>query len=211
MGRHVAARRPRTFRRVRAVLAGALVLGVGATMTLAAWTDTEFASGSFTASRFDTESNADGSGWASNINPPVATFTAATGMSPTVSKFTTLDVRTTATTSVSGSVLLTATGKTGTLGDVLEYRVVRAATTSSTCDSTAFTNGSAVFVAGNNATTPVYVTGGTMPTTPPSQTIAAAGGLLRYCFDVRIKAGTAMSYQGATGTLTWTFTSTSAN
>ena len=42
MGRHSAARRPRTFTKVRAVLAGALVLGVGATMTLASWTDTEF-------------------------------------------------------------------------------------------------------------------------------------------------------------------------
>ncbi|WP_408605753.1 SipW-dependent-type signal peptide-containing protein [Leucobacter salsicius] len=33
------------FTRVRAVLAGALVLGVGGSLTLAAWTDTEYAAG----------------------------------------------------------------------------------------------------------------------------------------------------------------------
>lgn len=207
MPRHQAASRARAFTRVRAVLAGALVLGVGSAVTLASWTDTEFASGSFTASRFDTESSADGATFASNVNPPTATFTAATGMSPLVSKYTTLDVRTTAT-SILGSVLLTATTKSGTLGDVLEYRVIRASTTSTACVAAAFSDVGSVYVAGTSAG--AYVVGGTMPVTPPSQSIAAAGGLVRYCFEVRIKAATANTYQGASGTLTWTFTSTSS-
>ena len=45
--------RPRSAsRRVRAILAGGLVLGLGAAVTLAAWTDQEFASGTFTAGDF---------------------------------------------------------------------------------------------------------------------------------------------------------------
>ena len=43
--------------RVRALLAGALVLGLGGSVTLASWTDTEYAAGSFGASSFQTESN----------------------------------------------------------------------------------------------------------------------------------------------------------
>jgi len=52
MGRHTAAQSRRAgtgFRRLRAVLAGGLVLGVGAALTLAAWNDAEFATGSFQA------------------------------------------------------------------------------------------------------------------------------------------------------------------
>ncbi|MFC7432599.1 MULTISPECIES: SipW-dependent-type signal peptide-containing protein [unclassified Agrococcus] len=42
-------------RKVRAMLAGGLVLGVGAAITLAAWTDSEFATGTFTAGAFNLE------------------------------------------------------------------------------------------------------------------------------------------------------------
>lgn len=42
-------------RKVRAMLAGGLVLGVGAAITLAAWTDSEFATGTFTAGSFNLE------------------------------------------------------------------------------------------------------------------------------------------------------------
>lgn len=46
--------RPRS-RKVKAVLAGGLVLGVGAAITLAAWNDSEFATGTFTAGTFNLE------------------------------------------------------------------------------------------------------------------------------------------------------------
>jgi len=47
--------RHRRGRKVRAMLAGGLVLGVGAAITLAAWTDSEFATGTFTAGSFNLE------------------------------------------------------------------------------------------------------------------------------------------------------------
>ena len=53
--------RGRRARIWRALLAGGLVLGVGATATLAAWNDSEVATGSFAASVFDTESQSAGS------------------------------------------------------------------------------------------------------------------------------------------------------
>ena len=40
---------------VRAILAGGLVLGVGAAVTLAAWNDSEFATGTFGAGSFNLE------------------------------------------------------------------------------------------------------------------------------------------------------------
>ncbi|SFH86076.1 hypothetical protein E3O11_09355 [Cryobacterium levicorallinum] len=45
--------RQKRNRRIRAVLAGGLVLGLGAAVTLAAWNDSEFARGSFAASGFN--------------------------------------------------------------------------------------------------------------------------------------------------------------
>ncbi|MFP7761554.1 SipW-dependent-type signal peptide-containing protein [Marisediminicola sp. LYQ85] len=51
---------PRAHRRgprARAVLAGGLVLGVGAAITLAAWNDSEFATGVFTSGSFNLEGN----------------------------------------------------------------------------------------------------------------------------------------------------------
>lgn len=49
-----------TRRRVNAVLAGGLVLGVGAAVTLAAWNDSEFATGTFTAGSFNLEGSTTG-------------------------------------------------------------------------------------------------------------------------------------------------------
>lgn len=47
-------------RKVRAVLAGGLVLGIGAAVTLAAWNDSEFAQGTFTSGGFNLVGSADG-------------------------------------------------------------------------------------------------------------------------------------------------------
>lgn len=50
----------RKFTKARALLAGGLVLGVGAAVTLAAWNDSEFATGTFEAGTFGIEGAADG-------------------------------------------------------------------------------------------------------------------------------------------------------
>jgi predicted ribosomally synthesized peptide with SipW-like signal peptide len=58
--RSARAQRSRT-QRLKALLAGGLVLGIGAAITLAAWNDSEFATGTFTAGHFDIEGSVDGS------------------------------------------------------------------------------------------------------------------------------------------------------
>lgn len=52
---------PRTGgRKARALLAGGLVLGLGAAITLAAWNDSEFATGTFSSGHFDMLGSVDG-------------------------------------------------------------------------------------------------------------------------------------------------------
>jgi len=191
--------------RLRAVLAGGLVLGVAAAVTVAAWTDTEFGKATLTTSTFATQSSANGTTFASNPASPGATLAfAATAMLPTVSSYALLDVRTTAATNVAGTVRLTSATAAGSLGPALEYRAIRT-TTATTCNAAAFT-GTPTFVAGA-ATTYLAVT--TVPASPVSSPIALAGGAIRFCFDVRVRAGAANTLQGTTATVTWQFTATS--
>lgn len=205
-----ASRRRLRSRRIAAVLAAGMVLGVGSVATIAAWTDTEVATGNFGASIFDTESQSAGSPtYASHTTAPGATLTfSATSMSPSVSYFAWLNVRTTPATTVAGSVALTAISSTGALPAALQYRMVRMATASpgTTCGAAVF-DASAVYIAGTSST---YSASTAVPASPVASPIAAAGASVGYCVEVRVAPGTANSFQGATGTITWTFTSTSA-
>ena len=82
------------------------MLGIGTGATLAAWTDTEVASGGFSASVFGTESQSAGSPtYASNTAAPGASLTFnASAMSPGVSYYAYLNVRTTAASTVGGTI-----------------------------------------------------------------------------------------------------------
>ncbi|MGX4655191.1 SipW-dependent-type signal peptide-containing protein [Micromonospora sp. SCSIO 07396] len=51
-------------RKLKAILAGGLALGVGATITLAAWNDSEYAKGTFSAGTFGIEGSTDGTTYA---------------------------------------------------------------------------------------------------------------------------------------------------
>ncbi|MFI7079252.1 SipW-dependent-type signal peptide-containing protein [Micromonospora sp. NPDC049903] len=51
-------------RKLKAILAGGIALGLGATITLAAWNDSEYASGTFTAGSFSMEGSTDGTTYA---------------------------------------------------------------------------------------------------------------------------------------------------
>lgn len=211
MARHRLPTRRTGLLRLRAVLAGGLVFGVGAAATLAAWTDREYGTGTFTASTFDTESTsaASSTGWASNVTSPGATLAFnATGMSPGTLQYATLNVRTTLTTNVAGNVVLTSTTPTGTLPAVLEYRAIRTPLTTTTCNAGAFTAGS-TYIAGTSV--PAYQSSSTVPAVAVQSPVAAANGEIRYCFEVRMAPTAATSYQGTTGTITWLFTATSVS
>ena len=61
-------------RKFKAILAGGIALGLGATITLAAWNDSEYATGTFTAGTFDMEGSTDGTTYTSH---PTAAAAAA--------------------------------------------------------------------------------------------------------------------------------------
>jgi predicted ribosomally synthesized peptide with SipW-like signal peptide len=192
--------------RVRALLAGALVLGVGATTTLASWTDSESATGSFTTSVFDTESSTTAGVWVDNLGVPGATLAFdATAMSPAVSFYAWLNVRTTAASTVGGTVTLTGATAAGTLAPVLEYRTVRTPASGTTCDAAAF-SGTPTWIAGAAS---AYLAATAVPDTAIASAITSPSGELRYCFDVRVQSGADSSYQGTAATVTWSLTANS--
>lgn len=197
-------------RRVQAVLAAGLVLGIGTAATLAAWTDSENATGSFGSSVFGTESQSAGSPtYASNTASPGAALSFdATAMSPGTSHYAWLNVRTTTISTVGGTVALTSSAPTGGLASALQFRAVRmpGPAPSSTCDAAAF-SGTPAFIAGAAAS---YLPVSQVPATQVANPIGAAGAQLGFCFEVRIAPGTANSFQGQTASVTWTFTATSA-
>lgn len=203
MAKHIARFRYQRFTRGRAILAGAVVLGLGATMVLAAWTDSENVKGAFSASTFNTESSTVSGVWASNTTSPGAGLAFnATSMSPTVSLYAWVNVRTTAASSVGGTIALASASTSGPLVPVLEYRAVGTRAVGTICDGSAFT-GTPAFIAGSSST---YLAVTTVAVPSVASPITAPGGELRYCFEVRVQSGAANSYQGQAGTVNWLFT-----
>lgn len=213
MGRHVAASTSRVFTKVRALLAGALVLGVGATMTLASWTDQEFATGSFSASRFDTQSSIDNSAWADNTSAPGATISfSGSGMSPDTHRYGYVLIRTKAN-SVGGTLTFAApavtngvTDTTPFLGAALQYRAV--AITGAACSASSFT-GSPTWIVGGTSSYASLATAGSTGVALAAATATLPGAASGYCFDVYLPSGADTALQGKSATVTWTVTATS--
>lgn len=200
MARHSAPRnRAARWRKLRAVLAGGLVLGVGATATLAAWNDNEYGQGTFTASRFDIQGSVDGGGtWSDNAASPGAamTFNGA-GMSPTATRFASLQVRTKVDSTVAGTATLqTPTNSNPTLAAALQYRVVLY---TGTCNAGSFTAGSTYLV----GTSTVYAALDSVVTANPLPIGAAGATPLLLCFQVLMPAGASTTLQGLSNTAVW--------
>ena len=197
--------------RLRAVLAAGVVLGLGVTATLASWNDSEFATGSFVTSTFNTESNAQAAGYADNAASPGPTVTfSGAGLSPSTSAYFNVLVRTKAT-SIAGTVSLAGAALGGadaaTLGAALVYRVVA---TTGTCNAAAFT-GSPTFVVGAAATYRALTAGQEIgvSTALAAATASLPGAATGFCFEVTLPAGASNTLQGKASTATWQFTATS--
>lgn len=134
-------------RKVAAILAGGLVLGVGATVTLAAWNDSEFASVTLTAGTFNLQGSVDGTTWTDHLNTteePAAALEfevpLAENLSPGDVVYAPFALRLDATTSAT----LTATdpAASGANADNLTFDAV--STDTFGCDATSFADGGAV-------------------------------------------------------------------
>jgi len=199
-------RRRRTFARARALLVGALVLGVGASATVAAWTDDEFASSQITAGTFSIVSR---TASAPTFAPHDSAATAvslpldATNLYPGQSRAAWIQITTAGT--VPGTVQLSGVtapvndARGTALANALSVRIIAstaAAGTTPTC--TTSTTGGVTYTGIGNVPSLV------------AQTLQANGGnVANYCVIVSVPTGAPTGAQGGIVTPTWTFTATS--
>lgn len=186
-------------RRFRAILAGGLVLGVGAAVTLAAWNDSEFAQGTFTAGAFNLEGTTDGSVWADHADvdsPAELGFTVnPENLTPGDTVTAPFAVRLDDTTTTAADLLVSASPSTGDVSN-LTYSLDQ--TTAFGCTLTGATN-----------LVPADTAVGTVPGGPLVELAigaGAAGAPAYFCFTVT--AGDDLE-QSQTGTATWQFAATS--
>ncbi|AGW40431.1 hypothetical protein O159_01840 [Leifsonia xyli subsp. cynodontis DSM 46306] len=203
-------RRAHTLR-LRTVLAAGVLLGSGAGMTLASWTDAEFGGASFTGSVFTTESSANGGAYADNTTAPGASLTVSGAFAPGVSVYVPVLIRTKAASVVGTATLNGATlGGTdaSTLRAALVYRVVR---TTGTCAASAFA-GSPAFVVGASGVTRPLTAGQEAGVSNPlaAATASTPGTATGLCFEITLPTGAANSLQGKTATATWLLTAVSS-
>ena len=115
-------------RRSRALLAGGIVLGLGTTATLAAYSDSEWASGTFSASaviNLTLEGSPDGTAWSSDVT--MHTTLDATKMVVGQTYYSPLYLRTTGTTNVDANVKvnLPTLGGSTALADGISVKIVK--------------------------------------------------------------------------------------
>lgn len=191
-----------TSRKVRAVAAGGIVLGVGAAVTLASWNDSEFAEGVFGTSTFVLESSTNGTDYVSTENGSPATleFDAAEAMSPGSTAYAPFFIRLNEDSTVSGvieNVSLTAAsgGNTSHLSWSL-FHIAASATCDGTVEGTPLASGNSLSETAQTAEIPLVVGAD-----------GAAGTAVQFC--LRVTTGSGAS-QGDSGTsATWQFAAVS--
>ena len=193
------ARSTRRRDKAKALLAAGLVLGVGAAVTLAAWNDSEYATGSFGAGTFGIQGSTDSTTYADHATSGTAatlTFNADANVSPGETYYAPFAVRLTAASTYDAAVAVTASSSGTVTG--LTYQLLQ--TTSFGCTSS--TTGTELVAAG----TAVGAVAGTPGFTLDQGTGGAAGGPAYLC--VKVTSDNNLT-QGQTGTGTWVFTAES--
>lgn len=187
---------------VRAILAGGLVLGVGAAVTLAAWNDSEFATGIFGAGSFNLEGQETaGGGFTDHETAPGAALTFEVeplNLAPADVVYAPFAVRLDADTTTDALVTVSSVGSGANAGN-LTYEIIT--TTAFGCDA--------------DTTGDPLVPAGTATTTADSATFdltqgaaAAAGDPVNLCLIVTAGAGLV---EGAAATVTWEFAAESVS
>lgn len=196
-------------RKLRAVLAGGLVLGVGAAVTLAAWNDSEFATGEFQAGSFNLQgSTTDGtSGFADHDTAGAAAVVFDVGdygnVTPGDVLYEPFWLRLAANTTSTATLSLSGiTAGAGGNEDHLSYEIYRLATIGTDCDAVGVTTGTLVGTGADltdfTAAASTALAVGT-PTSDP-------GAAVQLCFVVTAEA---TLEQGLGATTTWQFTAVS--
>ena len=189
-------------RKVAAVLAGGLVLGVGTMATLASWNDSEFASATFTAGQFALESAVDAPGatWVDHsVTPGALTFSLPVGnLTPTDVVAAPFAVRLAAGTTNDAQVTLVASTAAGDIAPNLTYEVIKTTAANSCTTATAATDDNTAVVPANTAVD--AVTGNTPFNINMGSPTSTAGAPAYLCFKVTAKSSLV---QLQSGTVTW--------
>lgn len=183
--------------RVRAILAAGLVLGVGATVTLAAWNDSEFVTGTFQAGSFNMQGSTDGAAYSDHASAPGAALgfsVNAANLSPGDVVYAPYAVRLAANTSSPATVTVTAPSTSGTVAN-LTYSLIQPSTFGCSAATTGTTLVPTNTAVGSVPGTVTFALAAGTPTTNP-------GTAVPLCFVVRAGAGLT---QSQTGTATWQF------
>ena len=207
-------RRDRRRRKVAAILAGGLVLGVGAGVTLAAWSDSEFATGTFTSGTFDLEGSTDGTNFSNHTSSAGAAALSFSvplnNLAPGNAVYAPLSVRLAAGTTSAAALKLSSietTDVSGTNSLNLSYAVYKLASATTTCDATNVALAGAAIASEPVLTSSTTITSGTVPLAIGSP-VTNAGATERLCIVVTAGAGLE---QGRTTTSVWQFSATSNN
>lgn len=138
-GAATAAPKRQGWTKAKAILAGGLVLGVGAAITLAAWTDQEWASGLFSTGVFGIEGSTDGTDFASHTSKDDAaglTFsTGVTDLTPDDVVYAPFAVRLDQDATRQADVTISPDASTGIIGATASHVL----TSSMTCGANEFT------------------------------------------------------------------------
>lgn len=186
---------------IRAVLAGGVVLGVGAAVTLAAWNSSDFATGTFGAGTFSIQGSTDGTAFVNHASatPAQLSFDVnAANLSPGMVSYSPYAVRLGAGTTSGGTVTLLAAGTTGTVAN-LSYTILE--TSSMTCNAS--TTGTALVPSGTALGTVPASTTFTLAAGSPT---SSAGNPQYLCIAVTAASGLT---QGQSATATWQFSAQS--
>lgn len=193
-------------RKAQAVMAGGVVLGIGAIVTLAAWNDSEFAEGFFSAGSFNLEGSTDGENFEQHATEEAAaqlTFE-ADNLAPGETVYAPFSVRLNAATTVDGTIqesdgieIVTSEGNN------VEYLSYSVYADPETCDDAGATTGDEVaggadLSEGVGSTSTLNLSAG-----PDGE----AGGAVELCFVVNADADDLA--QGGTAEATWEVTATS--
>ncbi len=216
-----------TKRKVAAIAAGALVVGIGATYTLASWTDSEWVWGGAAGgtpgvgtSSFEVEQSVDGgTTWTNDLASPGGLLSFTTGalaLTPGDTTYAPVSLRTQSG-SVAGSTTLKAavansavTGTSTDLWDAIRVTVYTSnAASAPACSSTNTSmtgwtsiTGLANVILGTDA--------GAAQSLPAGTDAATAGAQQHYCFALTLPAGSPDTLQGAKIAPVWKFDSTSS-
>jgi predicted ribosomally synthesized peptide with SipW-like signal peptide len=193
IGANETSKRRRRSRMIRAILAGGLVLGVGTAVTLAAWNDNEFVTGTFTAGTFNMQgSTTDGIAFTDHPTSPggaLAFSVPAAALSPNDTVTAPFAVRLAANTTTAANVVLTADSTTPSVAHLTYTLTIHSAwgCAGGTVTSTPITG--AALTAGT-----------TSFTLPIGSPVSNPGAPVYLCFAVTADSGLV---QGQTGTATW--------